>query len=76
VLGAIATHYIDNFLNNLEPFLKQKVLNLELFDLILRIVFSVGILIIVIDIINRIRHKIKKALEIQNFHTKCGYSSN
>ena len=67
MLGSIATHYIDNFLNNLDPFLKQKVFNIELFDLILLIVFSVGILIIVIDIINRIRHKInqEKALEIE-----------
>ena len=67
MLGSIATHYIDNFLNNLDPFLKQKVFNIELFDLILLIVFSVGILIIIIDIINRIRHKIKqeKALEIE-----------
>jgi uncharacterized membrane protein YagU involved in acid resistance len=68
MLGSIATHYIDNFLNNLDPFLKQKVFNIELFDLILLIVFSVGILIIVIDIINRIRHKInqEKALELNN----------
>ena len=29
MLGAIATHYIDNFLNNLDPFLKEKGFDID-----------------------------------------------